>query len=130
MLPGGNRPTQEFSEFCMRNLGLTHGQILWTAGRNYLMDDDIREELLFRLQREVCVDEWELIPYSVTEPFLRWANQIKAPFFGDDEQWVKTYSNKRILHQNAIPQPHNFFLPLLSEEIDGIRLPRNLFLIS
>jgi hypothetical protein len=123
VLPGGNRQTQEFAEFCIRILGLMPEQVLWTTGRNYLMDDDIREELLVQIQRQVKPGEWEIVPYSVTEPFLRWATQIKAPILGDDEQWVRIHGNKGILHPNAIPQLRDPSLPLLPEEVAGIRLP-------
>lgn len=124
VLPGGNRQTQEFAEFCVRTLGLTTDQILWTTGRSYLMDDNIREELLFRIQRQISPEMWEIIPYSVTEPFLRWATQTRVPIFGDGEQWVRVHSNKGILHPNAIPRLRDPLLPLLPEEVTAIRLPR------
>lgn len=124
ILPGENRQTQEFANFCISALGLTADQILWTSGKSYLMDDDIRKELLARLERQINPREWEIIPYSVTEPFLRWASQTGAPIFGDDERWVRTYSNKSILHPNAIHELRDPLLPLLSEEVAGLRLPR------
>lgn len=124
VLPGGNRQIQEFAEFCVHTLGLMREQVLWTTGTNYLMDNDIKEELLARIQHQINPGGCEIIPYSVTEPFLRWAAQIGAPIFGDDEKWARIYSNKGILHPNAIPQLRDPSLPLLQEEICGIRLPR------
>ncbi|MBI5421112.1 MAG: hypothetical protein HZA35_02245 [Parcubacteria group bacterium] len=124
ILPGGNNQTQQFAEFCTRILGLTANQVLWTTGKNYLMDDDIKEELFDHIQYVMNQNDWEIIPYSVTEPFLRWATLVNTPIFGDNEQWVRIHSNKSILHPNAITSARDPLLPLLMENVDDIRLPR------
>ena len=124
ILPGGNQQTKEFAEFCVHMLGLTTSQILWTTGKNYLMGDDIREELFAHIQHKVNPNGWEIIPYSVTEPLLRWATSLEVPIFGDDKQWVHIYSNKGILHQNVIASTRNPPLPLLVKNVKQIRLPR------
>lgn len=124
ILPGGNRRTKEFVKFCIRILGLNADQVLWTTGKSYLMDDDIRKELLPEIWRRLRAGRWEIIPYSVTKPFLSWASRFAVPVFGDQEQWVRIYSNKGILHPNAIAKLRQAGLPLLPAQVAGLRVPR------
>ena len=124
VLPGGNEPTQQFARFCCRMLGLEETQIIWTSGRSYLMDDDIRMEQLPAIARAMGEDEdWTLVPYSVTAPFTRWANELRAKTFGDEQEWVIRHGTKGILHPRADGAAHPD-VPLLSQEVPGIRVAR------
>lgn len=124
VLPGGNARTRAFWQFCCRVLGLHSDQAVWTSGHSYLLDDDIRSELLPQLRVRMQEGEWELVPYSVTPPFQQWASDLPARVFGDPEEWVRIHSNKAILHPNALSARRVPELPLLAEHVPEARVPR------
>lgn len=100
VLPGENEALQEFASFVVRTIGLCAGQILWTSGKNYLLDADIGYELVPELVRLLGDGSgWEILPYGVHSEFLRWAKRFpEASILGDDEGWVDAFASKRILH--------------------------------
>ena len=126
ILPGGNDQLREFARFCAETLGLQAWQILWTSGASYLLDDDITREFLPRL-RELLGggEQWEIVPYAVTDPFMRWAGELThVPVFGDDADFVETYSNKACLHPDVPGAGNRRKLPYLPTEVPGLRVAR------
>ena len=126
ILPGGNEQLRDFAQFCARILGLQAWQILWTSGASYLLDDDITREFLPRL-RELLGggEQWEIVPYAVTEPFMRWAGELpRVPVFGDDADFVARFSNKACLCPDVPGSRNRRTLPLLPDRIAGLRTAR------
>ena len=113
-----------FASFCQEVLGLSPQQIVWTSGRSYLLDDDIRRELLPKL-KELVANRWVIAPYSVTGPFLRWARELDVPIFGDREEWVRRWANKGILHPT--PGRGDREVPLLTNLVSDLRVPRGYY---
>lgn len=127
VLPRGQSAIMEFAAFCITTLGIGPEQILWTSGRDYLLDDGIRKELMRKIRAIISGNphEWEIVPYSITKPFLGWFCRLPEGVspVGDDEKWTKMYSSKTLLHRYAYYQciPEMRILP---EVIPEIRVPR------
>jgi len=130
ILPGGNAQTKEFVEFLIQKIGIKRHQIIWTSGRDYLLDDGIRKEIMPELKELVGNgDRWQIVPYSVTEPFLAWASELQklgAEIIGDDPKWTATWSNKAILHRNAFTGNRVKDLPFIKEIDPSFPIPRGL----
>ncbi len=131
ILPGGNEETVEFWKFCRKVLGFEEGQVIWTSGTNYLLDDDIRIELLDYLRNKLRRKaDWELVPYSVTQPFTAWASQLNISICGDEMAWVERWSNKGILHPHPLFNERPGDPPLLDKLVPYISVPRGYFCTS
>jgi len=124
ILPGGNKQTREFFRFCEKTLGLEKGQAIWTSGKSYLMDTDIACEVMPEVRAKTREGAWEIIPYSVTHPFLKWVRGLHLPIFGDKEQWVARYSNKTFLHPHVRPGLRDKNMPVLSKVVTEVQVPR------
>lgn len=127
VLPGGNAPLREFARFCARWIGLEEWQILWTSGTKFVLDEEIFRELLPALQGTVGwrPQEWEIVPYAVTKPFLAWANGFPTiPVFGDHAAFVARYSDKACLQPDTPGTKHCRVLPFLPEVVPELRVAR------
>lgn len=119
ILPSGNAELKEFFLFCKKLLGLRDEQAIWTSGKSYLLDDDIRKELMPILKRTVN-KKLRIVPYSVTAPFLSWALGLSCEIVGDEESWTRKYSDKSIIH----PRPKTRGREILLENITGVRVAK------
>lgn len=54
VLPGGHEPTVEFVEWAVEVLGLDPGQVLYTPGQSYIMDEDMGESHVSHGMLVVC----------------------------------------------------------------------------
>lgn len=109
-----------FWEFCVAKLGVSLDQAFWTSGRNYLLDDDIVQELMPTMRSLVQDRRVALAPYSATESFTRWASAVPAYVFGDTPALAERFANKSILH----PRPLVGGASFLERMLPGIRVAR------
>jgi len=113
---------EEFTDFLMMLGVIMPKQILWTSGKNYLLDDDIDQELEHEIAKLVASGKWVIAPYSVTKPFKHWSTKLNLSIIGDHEdQWVRHYTTKKFLHpavSDKMPKQ-----PLVSQ-IPGVRIAR------
>lgn len=119
ILPSGNAELKEFFRFCKKLLGLRDEQVIWTSGKSYLLDDDIRKELMPILKRTVN-KKLRIVPYSVTAPFLSWALGLPCEIVGDEESWTRKYSDKSIIHSH----PKTGSKEILLEDIIGLKVAK------
>ena len=120
VLPAGRSELEEFSAFCGKVLGLKSDQVLWTTGKDYLLDHGIQRELMPAMHRIVTERDSVLVPYCVTGPFHGWGPSLKVPIIGDSEDWARRHADKAILHPNAIPKNRDVGTPLLR----GVNVPK------
>jgi hypothetical protein len=92
---------EEFFQFCVTALRLKRWQVLWTSGKSFLLDKDIKRELLPSLEKIATAGSVTLVPYSVTSRFLEWGNDISHFVIGDGKEWAKKFGGKAILHPPA-----------------------------
>ena len=112
---------EEFVEFWCRLFRLRDDQVLWVEPEHYLLDDNIRTQLLLEIMR-YDPDEWVIMPYSVTHEFLGWAKKTAIPVFGDNPKVIESWGNKGCLHPSPEPSRRPAGLPLLASP--DIRVPR------
>ena len=89
ILPGNHQPTREFVDFVVPLLGLSHDQIIWTAGNSIDIDSDINDEVQNHI-REIILNSgegaesngnnWVLVPYCVTKSFHDWSSGLCEMF--------------------------------------------------
>lgn len=120
VLPGGRPEMDEFADFCCKVLGLSQNQILWTSGRDYLLDNGIRKEQMANIREMTSTGCWLLVPYCRTEPFDRWSGEFSIPVLGDSVNWVRKYTDKAILHPHVHSHKRSNDLPILH----GINVPK------
>lgn len=120
VLPGGRDELRQWWKFLVETLGYDEDQVIWTTGRQYLLDHDIRDDLRGFLG--LLDDQWVLNPYSITGPFLEWKDLTSgALVFGDMPNFTAYYANKGGLHPSIRDPTGDFVYKAVS---DRVRLPR------
>lgn len=90
-----NEQVRDFARFICTTCNIDPGQIIWTAGNKFLLDDEIPAvlgELRAKAKGHL------ILPYSPTPAFYAWSNELDLPVFADSEEFVARYGHKGILH--------------------------------
>lgn len=124
IVPGNAPAVREFARFCCETLGLSEEQILFTSGARYQVQRDARKELVEKLKERTGGGIWTMVPYSVSYSVNALAVDLGLPVLGDAPQTVRRIGTKAILHPNAVPELRPDYLPILSDYVPGIPVPR------
>jgi len=124
VVPGKNIYIREFANFCVQVLGLRSWQILFTSGKSYQVQTDAGKELVKELRAHMAKAEWLLVPYAASDSMYKLASLLDTKVLGDNPRWVKKFGTKGVLHPNAIPELRPRGLPLITEEVLDILVPR------
>jgi len=95
----------DFVKFILSELSdIEPHQILYTSGKSFLLDTDIKAELLPQLHQIIrpkteVMPSWKIVPYSITVEFHSWVDNLPGvTVFGDTEKFINSHGNKSILH--------------------------------
>lgn len=123
---------EQFVQFCMVWLGLSEGQVIWTSGQNYLLDHDIRAELLGPLYElyQQKPGPVTFAPYAAISDFYEWVftlrngNPDKLRVCGDSLDFVQQFGHKAILHPVIECDAGDHKYQCVQDSIQGLNIPQ------
>ncbi len=107
VLPSGHSLVQEWHAYCAATYGLSSDQLVFTAGNTGVLDTDMSDDVVSALLLIVAsnpMDQFVLVPYTVTPRLLKWAAPLIArgvQVLGEASSWMAQYGSKAMLHRHV-----------------------------